>query len=234
MNKAREALGDRAPTFGRAGRDSNRGHGQGDVLGKRRRYAGEESSTDDDVPGDVRSIPMPRDTPPPIPKEILDKWYAKRRAQRDANKQPLGEGRWKGRVNDHNEMAQGAASATHHTTLPKPQANPIEVKSIYEAKPALRDLHKEAVAAFVPTVVQRKLDRVRGKGASLLEPEEADRLEQEGYLQTSGSSVHDAGIADKSMVNTGRAQGRQAGANRVAMVSRPREVTIEDVDDEEG
>ncbi|EFX01885.1 tetracycline transporter [Grosmannia clavigera kw1407] len=189
VTKAREALGERAPTFGRTGGGPDRGHGHGDVLGKRRRYDGEESSTDDDVPEDVRSIPLPRDTPPPIPKEILDKWYAKRRAKRNANKEPLGESRGKGRGNGHDETGQEAASANPRTTLAKPQAKPVEVKAVYEAKPVLRDLHKEAVTAFVPAVVQRKLDKIRGKGGTLLEPEEADRLEKEGYLHPSGSAL---------------------------------------------
>jgi hypothetical protein len=46
----------------------------------------------------------------------------------------------------------------------------------------VRDLRKEAVSAFVPTAVRMKLDKSKGQGG-LMEPEEADRLEKEGYLK---------------------------------------------------
>ncbi|KAF2258246.1 hypothetical protein CC78DRAFT_537932 [Lojkania enalia] len=74
VNKAREALGDRAPQFrperrGDDGGGGGRGRGGG-ILGKRgrdrrRKSDGEESS---DTDKDVKDIPMPRDTPPPIPR----------------------------------------------------------------------------------------------------------------------------------------------------------------------
>ncbi|CAI4211118.1 unnamed protein product [Parascedosporium putredinis] len=133
VNKAREALGDAAPVF-RAPRE---GGGQA-VLGKRRRD-GNHSSSDEDVPEDVKRIPMPRDTPPPIPKDILDKWNQ--------------------------------------------EAAPVEQKTVYEARPVVRDLRKEAVKAFVPTSVMMKMNKGKGQGG-LMEPEEADRLEREGYLKT--------------------------------------------------
>lgn len=60
---------------------------------------------------------------------------------------------------------------------------PIAPQTVYEAKPVLRDLRQEAVSAFIPAAVQRKLNKGRGQGG-LLEPEEADRLEREGYLKT--------------------------------------------------
>ncbi|KAM0722284.1 hypothetical protein Q7P37_001725 [Cladosporium fusiforme] len=73
VRRARDALGDAAPKFA-----ERRDHG-GDVrqeqrerrqnLGKRRR--GEEDAHDSgsETDPDVRSIPMPRDTPPPIPNQ---------------------------------------------------------------------------------------------------------------------------------------------------------------------
>jgi hypothetical protein len=186
VKKAREALGDRAPAFGRGtGRQGGGGPGGGGVLGKRRRDAEDGSSSDSDVPGDVKSIPMPRDTPPPIPKEILDAWYAKRRARRNANQEPLGR---EGRVQSENS--------------PVPA---VEAKTVYEAKPVVRDLKKEAVSAFVPSAVRMKLEKGKGQGG-LLEPDEADQLEREGYLQTSEQ--------------TGTARGLQA-------------VTLEEVEDED-
>ncbi|KAH8880175.1 hypothetical protein GQ53DRAFT_788872 [Thozetella sp. PMI_491] len=169
VKKAREALGDKAPTFGRGGPRHGDGGGGGGVLGKRRRDADDGSSDDSDVPDDVKRIPMPRDTPPPIPKEILDEWWAKRRARRNtnANQEPLGEGRGREK-------------------MPAP-APVVEAKTVYEAKPMVRDLQKEAVSAFVPSIVRAKIDKGKGK-AGLLEPEEADQLEREGYLGTSAAA----------------------------------------------
>ncbi|QPH17885.1 hypothetical protein C2857_002799 [Epichloe festucae Fl1] len=172
IKKARETLGDKAPSFGRGPRRD----GDAGVLGKRRRGSS-GSSTDDDVPEDVRRIPMPRDTPPPIPKEVLDQWYAKRRARR----------------NQENEQKREFLGKTDDAAETEKEALPSEPQTIYEAKPILRNLRQEAVSAFVPAAVQRKLNKGRGQGG-LLEPEEADRLEREGYLKTSnaeGTSAHD-------------------------------------------
>ncbi|KAF4819360.1 Protein saf1 [Colletotrichum tropicale] len=162
VKKAREALGDKAPSFGRGyHRD---GDSSGGVLGKRRRND-DELTSDEDVPDEVKRIPMPRDTPPPIPKEVLDKWYAKRRARRQAEQAERNE----------NEKSD---EKEQKTSTPAPEA-----KTVYEAKPMVRNLQKEAVAAFVPTAVRMKLDKGKGQGG-LMEPEEADRLEREGYLKT--------------------------------------------------
>lgn len=116
---------------------------------------------------------MPRDTPPPIPREVLDEWFAKRRAKRaaNANHEPVGEGRG----HQHEQEDQKTE---------KPKAPVVEVKTVYEAKPMVRDLKKEAVSAFVPTNVLLKLEKGKGKGG-LMEPEEADELERAGYLKTS-------------------------------------------------
>lgn len=72
VKRAREALGDKAPAFNQGHR--REGEEQGNNLGKRRRDdqnaygrrhgAEPESETDEEV----RKIPMPRDTPPPIPR----------------------------------------------------------------------------------------------------------------------------------------------------------------------
>ncbi|KAK8099208.1 uncharacterized protein PG998_012449 [Apiospora kogelbergensis] len=174
VKKAREALGDKAPTFGRDG--PRHGQGRDGVLGKRRRDAEEASSSDSDVPDDVKSIPMPRDTPPPIPKEMMDQWYAKRRAKRtNPNETPLG--------GDKERRAPGQEQTQTQAT----RAPPVEVKAVYEAKPVIRDLRKEAVSAFMPAAVRMKIDKGKGQGG-LLEPEEADRLEAEGYLKSTNPS----------------------------------------------
>lgn len=66
--KAREALGDKAPKFHER-RDF--GHDRDPVLGKRRRdeFAPPAESDSSETDEEVRRIPMPRDTPPPIPRQ---------------------------------------------------------------------------------------------------------------------------------------------------------------------
>lgn len=76
------------------------------------------------------------------------------------------------RRNRHNETAHPAS------------AQPAQVKTTYESAPQIRDLKREAVSRFVPTVVKRKQDAVKGYAGQLLEPEELDRLEKEGYTKT--------------------------------------------------
>jgi hypothetical protein len=183
VKKAREALGDRAPQFKSYGSRPG-GHDGSGVLGKRRRDDDEAESSGGDVPDDVRRIPMPRDTPPPIPKEALDEWYAKRRARRaaqatNANQEPLGESKERDVGRGQRQRSEPAVS--------------VEAKTVYEAKPVIRDLKKEAVSAFMPTAVRMKIDKVKGQGG-LLEPEEADRLEKEGYL--TGQSLAGAAAPD--------------------------------------
>ncbi|KAL7621459.1 hypothetical protein AAE478_008782 [Parahypoxylon ruwenzoriense] len=189
VGKAREALGDKAPSFGRGTGPRGDGQGHNSVLGKRRRGGNDEaSSSDSDVPDDIKDIPMPRDTPPPIPKEILDKWYAKRRAARNANDTPLG-----------GRDSQRRAPST-----------PVESKTVYEAKPLVRDLRKEAVSAFMPTAVRMKMEKSKGQGG-LMEPEEADRLEREGYLKPTLAK-------DDALEST---------------AARPQKVTMEEVEDDQ-
>ncbi len=193
VTKAREALGDAAPKFGREGGNRERGEGSnrgargGGVLGKRRRD-GEEESSDDDVPEDVKRIPMPRDTPPPIPKSVLDEWYQKRRerlgitrnqnwergAGTSANNMPLGA--------NERKFGNGGGNDVPERPMPK-----VEAKTVYEAKPVIRDLRKEAVS-FVPAAVRAKLDKSKGIGG-LVEPEEADLLEKAGYMGVKSGSA---------------------------------------------
>jgi hypothetical protein len=91
----------------------------------------------------------------------MDKWYAERRAKRAAENPTRQD-------QDKHE---------------KKEAPVVEAKTVYEAKPVVRDLRKEAVSAFVPTAVKMKMNKGQGQGG-LIEPEEADRLEKEGYLKT--------------------------------------------------
>ncbi|KAH6630249.1 WW domain binding protein 11-domain-containing protein [Chaetomium sp. MPI-SDFR-AT-0129] len=195
VKKAREALGDQAPQFGRG--PQRHGPGGDGVLGKRRRDAEDASSSDSDVPDDVKRIPMPRDTPPPIPKEILDEWYAKRRAKRNAGRAPP-------------ETQQ-----QEREEVRKPAAPIVEAKTVYEAKPVVRDLRKEAVSAFMPAAVRVKIEKGKGQGG-LLEPEEADQLESEGYMRASEATGQLPEQPQPNQLDSGR-----------------RGVTMEEVEDEE-
>lgn len=73
IRRARDALGDAAPKFPSQERRDNRGDARREQqerrqhLGKRRRDEEEAQSSDTDP--EVRDIPMPRDTPPPIPRQ---------------------------------------------------------------------------------------------------------------------------------------------------------------------
>lgn len=222
MKKAREALGDAAPKFGAGARGEGGSRGGfgaggrgGGVLGKRRRD--EEESDGSDVPEDVRSIPMPRDTPPPIPKEVLDKWYQARRErtgrERDsrgtnANNTPLGQNDRRARHLDGLPDRPAASEVEHSRPL-------LEAKTVYEAKPIVRDLRKEAVA-FVPAAVRVKLEKGRGVGG-LVEPEEADQLEREGYMGAQ-RAVYEERTGEDEQATTYGSKG----------------VMMEEVDDEDG
>lgn len=218
MRKARETLGDAAPKFGpetrdggRVGFGGNRGGRGGGVLGKRRRD--DEDSSGSEVPEDVKRIPMPRDTPPPIAKEVLDKWYQARRERLGLNKDRDNAGRGTNAnstpLGDNDRRIGGAGQA--RTPL-------VEVKTVYEAKPVIRDLRKEAVS-FVPAAVRVKMEKGKGVGG-LLEPEEADRLEKEGYLRTN----RPADESDHKTMEDGQ-HSTQQGSKAVMM---------EEVEDEDG
>ncbi|TAQ88261.1 hypothetical protein B7494_g3428 [Chlorociboria aeruginascens] len=191
----------------------------GGVLGKRRR-GGEESSGEEEIDEEVQRIPMPRDTPPPFSKEVLDAWYAKRReraAARNsegggggghggggANQIPLGQNDRRARLGLGLETRdRDGDGKKEEEKIERPK---LEAKTVYEAKPAIRDLRKEAIT-FVPAAVRVKIEKGKGVGG-LVEPEEADRLEIEGYL---GGRKN---------------QGEEGQGSRT--------VQIEEVDDEEG
>ncbi|KEF61220.1 uncharacterized protein A1O9_02785 [Exophiala aquamarina CBS 119918] len=174
VRKAREALGEKAPIFG-----GRRREGEGDsnnhVLGKRRHngerkqtsYRQQESSGSD-TDDSVRRIPMPEDTPPPIPREF--------RRGNNFN-----------RASDPDDQPQSQGNSKSYNKPPIPV---VESKTMYSSAPQIRDLKKEAVGRFVPDVVRRKQQAAKGGLAGrLLEPEEMDRLEAEGYLSQKQKQV---------------------------------------------
>jgi len=165
VTKAREALGQKAPQFAQQRRRDGDGP---NVLGKRGRdgerkhFHNRRDSSGSDTDDSVRRIPMPEDTPPPIPREF-------RRNLRDTNI-------------DHQEP---------DNKLPPKPATVAETKQVYESAPQLRDLRREAVGRFVPDVVRRKQEAAKGgPSGRLVEPEEMDRLEAEGYLKTNHNKPH--------------------------------------------
>lgn len=164
IRRARAALGDKAPQFPNYerrerpdARQEQRERRQN--LGKRRRDSEHAQVSGSDTDPEVRSIPMPRDTPPPIPRGG---------AFKDPQIGPDGQRR-------------------PHALPSKPAAAPAAPPQlVYSSAPQLRDLKKEAVK-FVPAAVRAKQKQVRGEGR-LLELEEIDNLEKAGYYTAKKAS----------------------------------------------
>jgi hypothetical protein len=143
VRRAREALGVKDEP--RRDRDGAR-NGRQDVrqeqrerrqhLGKRRRDDEVDADGSDTDP-EVRSIPMPRDTPPPIPRQVF----------RDPQVGPGGQ-----------RVPHGLPS--------KPVSSAPPPKLTYGAAPQVKDLKKEAVR-FMPSVVSQQRNRVKGQGRLL-------------------------------------------------------------------
>lgn len=211
--KARESLGDKAPQFrGRADHTNRQGR-ENSFLGKRGRdgerkseWDGKrEASTGSETDEDVRRIPMPKDTPPPIPQQH------RRRSQ--------GTG--------PNSEALGGERRLHE--LPEKPNQPPVAQTTYESAPQIRDLRKEAVGRFVPNVVRKKQEAVKGIGR-LVEPEDLDRLEREGYIGKGGGQVqsHPRKAAPISETEAKFLEEEEARFQREL-----RHVQIEEVEDED-
>lgn len=175
IRRAREALGDAAPKFASHERRDPREGRSGDArqeqqerrqnLGKRRRWEEEtpQSDSSNDTDPEVGDIPMPRDTPPPIP-NTSKTTHSDSRVGPDGQRRP-------------------------HDLPSKPTTAPaVPSKAVYSSAPQLRDLTKEALK-FVPSTVAQKKKLVQGQGR-LLEPEEIDKLEQAGYYATTQPAKH--------------------------------------------
>ncbi|KAL8794810.1 MAG: hypothetical protein Q9195_002638 [Heterodermia aff. obscurata] len=183
VKKARTERPDLVPqrgdVIGRGGRG-------GGILGKRDREGrprwGQDHSSSEETDEDVKRIPMPRDTPPPVPRRRSETSRMQHRGTRDsANMEPLGIGR---------EYLQDRRQHMPDLALPpKPAAL---VQKVYESAPQIRDLRKEAVQRFMPSVVKQKIDASKGKGR-LLEEDELERLEKEGYGGTTGANIEAMG-----------------------------------------
>jgi WW domain binding protein 11 len=227
VRKAREALGEKTPQHGnRPGLEKKeRGdeRGRNITLGKRR-WNGErkgekdqEQSSGSETDDSVRRIPMPKDTPPPIPQ---------RRGNRQgtsANAEPLA-------LNRGGERQPHEAPSIPVVTQPK---------TTYESAPQIRDLRKEAIGRFVPDVVRKKQDALKGTGA-LVEPEELDRLEREGYVRNKDDQG-DVSLHQKSTLQPSASSGADADDEDAKRLAEEEErfrremkhVQIEEVEDED-
>jgi hypothetical protein len=179
VNKARAALGDKAPQFkperrhedfaDREGRGDRGGWGGG-ILGKRTRDGQRKEDDSSDTDADVANIPMPRDTPPPIPRR-------------------------------HQRKTQAQEEA------PEPKKAQI----VYEAAPQVRNFLKEATK-FMPAAVAQKMKLAKGEGR-LLEPEEFDKLREDGYMGKEKTEVEpDPELDEFLKTSTGAAAEKAAEA----------------------
>lgn len=220
VRRAREALGDAAPKFPER-RDGGRGDArseqmqrrQNQHLGKRRR--GEEDAGGSDTDPDVRDIPMPRDTPPPIPRQK----FADPQIGPDGHRKP-------------HELP----------SMPIPAA---PAKTVYSAAPQIRDLKKEAVKFMPSVVAAQKkrargegrllepeeIDRLEKAGyyAAKIASEETDqeiRLEQTSSQVKAGDSRIDLDEEAK------RFEQEMASLLPEATVELPKRVMVEDVEDD--
>ncbi|SMR50586.1 unnamed protein product [Zymoseptoria tritici ST99CH_1E4] len=170
IRRAREALGDAAPKFpsherrdGAGGRHDRQDRGDArdeqrerrQHLGKRRREE-EHREPDSDTDPEVRDIPMPRDTPPPLPRQ-------------DRRREPFTDP----------QVGPDGQRLPHALPTKPAVASLPPAQLVYTSAPQLRDLKKEATR-FVPSAVAQKKKRVKGEGR-LLEPEEIEKLEKAGY-----------------------------------------------------
>lgn len=160
---------------------------------------------------------MPRDTPPPIPR---------------GNKRRRGEGNA-----NANLESLGTEERVQHELPKKPEAPAPRIT--YEAKPLVRDLRKEAVRAFVPAAVARKAAAAKGGvGERLLEEEEVQKLEREGYIggtrkgQGNGASAGGTVVDAAPAVDGGGGEDEQTRLDEEAE-RFSREVRMEEVSDED-
>ena len=183
VKNARIERPDLVPQRGDGTGRSGRGGG---ILGKRDREGqprwGHNHSSGEETDEDVRRIPMPRDTPPPLPRQRPETSRSQHGGARgNANLEPLGAGRTN--PQDYPQYMPDLALP------PKPTAL---VQKVYESAAQVRDLRKEATQSFMPSVVKRKIDASKGKGR-LLEEDELEILEKEGYGGTTGTTTKAVG-----------------------------------------
>jgi hypothetical protein len=92
--------------------------------------------------------------------------------------------------------------SNRHTQTEEPKIEPKKATLVYEAAPQVRDLRKEAVK-FMPASVAQKMKLAKGEGR-LLEPEEFDKLKDEGYMNVGKSEDGGNAEANARLVGIGR------------------------------
>jgi hypothetical protein len=225
---------------------------------------GESSATDEDA----REIPMPKDVQnmPPMPRRRKEQQRPQNAVPAtSANNTPLGGGgradyradyraeqlQRRGERAGATTTAAAAAGEDLHQQQERQEsmggqrhalpAKPAAAQTVYSAAPQIRNLQKEAVNAFVPSSVAQKIAAAKGAGARLVEPEEADRLEREGYMAAAADNAvqQAASEAEKELEYglmareevEGAADGLEEEERRFAR--EVRRVEIEEVEDED-
>ena len=248
VKKARDTLGVKDQHRPRGDRGDDRGSSRGNrggsskILGKRPRGwdRGDESS---DTDPEVKNIPMPRDTPPPVPR-LRNREPQTRPG--NANFEPLGDNaRMPHGLPSRSDLVPPSDTASGPTRVP-------QIKKTYEAAPQIRDLRKEAIK-IVPISVRQKMEASRGQGpgGKLLEQEEMERLEAEGYgvkVRRKSEDVKDPYTRDESaggVAQTMEPRGKaddgggtlQVGTEALSLEEEEerfaREVRMEEVTDED-
>ena len=132
--------------------------------------------------------------------------------------QPLGEGK-------------GGGERQPNLALPAKPSAPV-AQTVYESKAAVRDLRKEAVSKFMPNAVKQKLEAAKGGvGGKLLEEEELEKLEKEGYV--GGGKDDGKETKDDQEVGLGREEVDLEEEER-RFEREMRSVQMEEVEDEDG
>ncbi len=185
-----------AAGLGKRTRDAGYGRAPFDAAAGAQRDGNESDSS---TRSSVRGIPMPRDTPPPIPPAFLQNQPHPHRRRNGGN----GGGGRGASTNPNLEPVDPARRRMQHPLPSRPgiheegvlqaqtQSPPpaVAAVTVYESKPMVRDLRKEAVSKFVPSAVRQKMGALKGQMGKLLEPEEVERLEGEGYTVGMGAGT---------------------------------------------
>ncbi|KAI9656662.1 MAG: hypothetical protein M1831_004572 [Alyxoria varia] len=209
VKKAREMLGqggeqERTGGQGHRTNDARDGQQQGQrgqpqsQLGKRSRPHRHQNdnmsdSSSDMTDPDVRSIPMPQDSPPPVPPRHI------RQRERDIRR-----GRYTSRgptratgANADGENLDKDAGNTPHALPTRPPPPASAPKTTYSSAPQIRDLRKEATEKFVPAAVKaRQNQKSKGDQGTLPEPEELDERERRSSGRAQVSNKIDTEMPD--------------------------------------
>lgn len=212
--KAREALGDKAPKFFERG-PSSRGDGDG-VLGKRRRggdrghgqrFGGQESDSSE-TDEEVRRIPMPRDTPPPIPRQHQKKTTTDTRAG-----------------GPHPVPTKPPISESKTVYEAQPEIKDLRREAVNKFMPAAVRVKQEAIKGQGKLLEPEEMDRLEKAGYQY----QAGAADDAAATATAGQETGVAGSEDDGEER----RRRQLEEEERRFNQELRSVQIEDVEDEE-